>query len=146
MQWRPVMCRPSCCDNSGGQGAGIAAVALILIGALIVAKIGPIVAQIGHIALEVIRIAVVTAAAVLAVAVITWAVVMITRWQLRRTASAAGQTQVVVTPTIRVSASRASRPADCLACGGSGRVLKAIGGSRYQPGACPVCEPAQWAG
>jgi hypothetical protein len=146
MQWRPVMCRPSCCNNSGGQGAGIAAVALILIGALIVARIGPIVAQIGHIALEVIRIAVVTAAAVLALAAITWAVVMITRWQLRRTASAAGQTQVIAAPAIRVSAGRTSGPADCLACGGSGTVLKAIGGSRYQPGACPVCEPIERAG
>ena len=54
------MCKPSCCDNSGGQGAGIAAVALILIGTLIVAKIGPIVAGIVHIALEVIRIAALT--------------------------------------------------------------------------------------
>ena len=63
------MCRPSCCDNSGGQGAGIAAVALIIGAALIVAKIGPIVAQIVHIALEVIRIAALTAGAVLAFAV-----------------------------------------------------------------------------
>ena len=27
---RPVMCRPSCCNNSDGQGAGIAAVAVII--------------------------------------------------------------------------------------------------------------------
>jgi len=140
------MCRPSCCDNSGGQGAGIAAVAIIIGAAFIVAKIGPIAARIVHIVLEVIRFAALTTGLVLALAAITWAAIMITRWQLRRTASAAGQTQVIAAPTIRVSASRASRPADCLACGGSGTVLKAIGGSRYQPGACPVCEPAQWAG
>src|SRR5689334_1691089 len=112
------MCRPSCCGNSGGQGAGIAAVALILGAALIVAKIGPIVAQIIHIALEVIRFAALSTGLVLALAAITWAAIMITRWQLRRTASAAGHTQVIAAPTIRVSASRASRPADCLACGG----------------------------
>ena len=141
------MCRPSCCDNSGGQGAGIAAVALILIGTFIVAKIGPIVARIVHIALEVIRIAALTTGLVIALAVIAWAAIMITRWQLRRKALAAGQTQVIAAPAIRVSASRASRPADCLACGGSGTVLKAIGdGGRCQPGACPVCEPAAWAG
>ncbi len=142
------MCRPSCCDNSGGQGAGIAAVAIIIGAALIVAKIGPIVAQIAHIALEVIRIAALTTGLALALAAITWAAIVITRWQLRRTTLAAGQTQVIAAPTIRVSASRASRPADCLACGGSGKVLRAIDsdGSRYQPGACPVCEPAQWAG
>ena len=120
------MCRPSCCDNSGGQGAGIAAVAIIIGAALIVAKIGPIVARIVHIALEVIRIAALTTGLVLALAVITWAAIMITRWQLRRTAPAAGQTQVIAAPAIRVSASRASRPADCLACGGSGKVLRAI--------------------
>ena len=140
------MCRPSCCNNSGGQGAGIAAVALILGAALIVAKIGPIVAQIAHIVMEVIRIAALTIGLVLALAVITWAAIMITRWQLRRTAPAAGQTQVVVAPAIRVSASRAGRPADCLACGGSGQVLRALDGGRYQPGACPVCEPAEWVG
>ena len=83
------MCRPSCCDNSGGQGAGIAAVALILGAALIVAKIGPIVAKIVHIALEVIRFAALTTGLVLALAAITWAAIMITRWQLRRTAPAA---------------------------------------------------------
>jgi hypothetical protein len=140
------MCRPSCCDNSGGQGAGIAAVAIIIGAALIVAKIGAIVARIAHIALEVIRIAALTTGLVLALAAITWAAIMITRWQLRRTASAAGQTQVIAAPTIRVSASRASRPADCLACGGSGKVLQLIDGSRYQPGACPVCEPIERAG
>jgi len=140
------MCRPSCCDKPGGQGAGIAAVAIIIGAALIVAKIGPIVAQIAHIALEVIRIAALATGLVLALAVITWAAIMITRWQLRRTAPAAGQTQVIAAPAIRVSASWASGPADCLACGGSGTVLKAIGGSRYQPGACPVCEPAERAG
>ena len=142
------MCRPSCCDNSGGQGAGIAAVAIIIGAALIVAKIGPIVARIIHIALEVIRIAALTTGLVLALAAITWAAIMITRWQLRRTAPTAGQTQVIVTPAIRVSATRASGPADCLACGSNGKVLKAIDsdGSRYQPGACPVCEHAERVG
>jgi hypothetical protein len=141
------MCRPSCCDNSRGQGAGIAAVAIITGAALIVAKIGPIVARIIRIALEVIRFAALTTGLVLALAAITWTAIMITRWQLRRTAHAAGQTQVIAAPAIRVSASRVSGPADCLACGGGGTVLKAIGdGSRYQPGACPVCQPAKWAG
>ena len=140
------MCRPSCCDNSGGQGAGIAAVAIIIGAVLIVAKIGPIVASIIHIALEVIRVAALTTGLVLALAAITWAAIMITRWQLRRTAPAAGQTQVIAAPAIRVSPSRASRPADCLACGSSGKVLQLIDGRQYQPGACPVCEPAEWAG
>ena len=33
------MCRPSCCNNSGGSGAGIAAVAIIMVAALVAAKI-----------------------------------------------------------------------------------------------------------
>src|SRR5262245_50087091 len=118
------MCRPSCCNNSGGQGAGIAAVALILGAAVIVAKIRPN-------ALQAIRLAALTTGMVLALAAITWAAITITRWQLRRTAPAASRTRVVAAPTIWVSASRASRPADCLACGGSGQVLRAIDGHRY---------------
>jgi hypothetical protein len=140
------MCRPSCCDNSGGQGAGIAAVAIIVGAAFIVAKIGPIVARIVHDALEAIRIAALASGLVLALAVITWAAIMITGWQLRRTAPVAGRTQVIAAPAIRVSASRASRPADCLACGDSGQVLRSIDGGRYQQFACPVCEPAERAG
>src|SRR6266516_5179861 len=81
---RPVMCRPSCCDNSRGQGTGIAAVALILLGTFIVAKIDPIVARIVHVALEVIYIAALTAAAVLAFAVLTWLAIMTVRWWLHR--------------------------------------------------------------
>ena len=140
------MCRPSCCNNSRGQGAGIAAVAVILGAAIIAAKIGPIVATIVHIALKVIRFAALTTGLVLVLAAITWAAITITRWQLRRTALAANQTRVVAAPAIWVSARQASHPADCLASGGSGQVLKAINGSRYEPGECLVCEPVRRAG
>jgi hypothetical protein len=136
------MCRPSCCDNSGGQGAGIAAVALTLIGTLIVAKIGPIVAQIVHVALEVFRIAALTAGAVLALAMLAWLAVMIVRWRLRHHGA---RRQTILQPVNAWQEVPAGNRSACLACGGSGKVLKAIG-SRYQPGACPVCEPAAWAG
>src|SRR5215472_7693609 len=105
------MCRPSCCDNSGGQGAGIAGVAIIVGAAFIVAKIGPIVAQIAHVALEVIRIAALTTGLVLALAIITWAAITVTRWQLRRPAPAASQTHMVAAPASRIPLSQASRPA-----------------------------------
>jgi len=138
------MCRPSCCDNSGGQGAGIAAVALIAIGTLIVAKIGPIVAQIVHIALEVIRITALTAGAVLAVAVAAWLAVMTMRWWLRHRGAQRQATPQPVNATIWQNVPAGDQP-ECLACGGSKKVLQLIDGSRYQPGACPMCEPAQWA-
>jgi len=44
------MCRPSCCNN-GGQGAGIAAVALIMLAALIAARIVRIADRIIHVVL-----------------------------------------------------------------------------------------------
>ena len=139
------MCRPSCCDKNGGQGAGVAAVAIIIGAALIAAKVGPIVAGIVHTALEVLRIAALTTGLVLVLAVVTWAAIVITRWQLqRRKMLAANPTRVVVTRLWEQAESADRR--DCLACGGNGMVLRAIGGGRFQPGACPVCEPVRRAG
>jgi hypothetical protein len=135
------MCRPSCCDKNGGQGTGIAAVALIIGAALIAAKIGPIVAHIIHVVLEVIRLVALTTGLVVALAAITGAAITITRWQLWRKALAANATQMVTAYTIRVQPSQPAHSADCLACGGTGTVLRAIGTGRYQPGECPVCEP-----
>jgi hypothetical protein len=138
------MCRPSCCNNSGGQGAGIAAVAIIVGAALIVAKIGPIVAHIVHVALEAIRIAALSAGAVLAVAVAVWLTVTTVRWWLRQHGARWQAIPQPVNATAWQNVPAGDRP-ECLACGGSGKVLRAIG-DKYQPGACPVCEPAEWAG
>jgi hypothetical protein len=139
------MCRPSCCDKNGGQGAGVAAVAIIIGAALIAAKIGPIVAGIVHTVLEVLRIVALTTGLVLALALVTWAAIVITRWQLqRRKMLMANQTRMVVTQPWE-QAEPADRR-DCLACGGTGTVLRAIGSGRYRPGECPVCEPITRAG
>jgi hypothetical protein len=139
------MCRPSCCDNSRGQGTGIAAVAIMLGAAAVAARIGPLVATIVHTAVEVIRVAALTAAAVLAWAVLSWLTVMIVRrWHRRHDAQRQATVQPI-SPAARQHMTGGDGPG-CLACGGSGTVLKAIGGSRYQPGVCPVCEPAEWAG
>jgi hypothetical protein len=139
------MCRPSCCRNDSGPGAGIAAVAILIVAALIVAKIGPVVAGIIHTVLEVIRLAALTVGVAAAVTVVTWAVIKVTRWQLRRqTALAASQARVFVMPE-RGQTRQANQPS-CLACGGSGTVLRAISGGRYRPGQCPVCVPARRAG
>ena len=140
------MCRPPCCNDSGGQGSGIAAVALIMLAALVVAKIGPIVARILHTVAEVIRLVALTTGVVVALAVLTWAAIAIIRWQLRRSALAAARTRVVTMPAVRFSANQVSGPANCLACGGTGTVLRAISNNRYQPGQCPVCEPVTRAG
>src|SRR5690242_19731071 len=140
------MCRPPCCNDNGGQDAGIAAVALFIGAALIAARIGPIVARVLHTVIEVIRLVALTMGVVAALAVLTWAAVAITRRQLRRRAPAAVRTRAVTMAAIRFPADRISGPAGCLACGGTGTVLQAISSGRYQPGECPVCVPVGRAG
>ena len=135
------MCRPPCCNHSGGQGTGIAAVAVIIGAALVAAKIGPIVATIVHVVLDVIRLVALATGLAVVLAVITWAAITITRWQLRRSALTAARTEVVTMPANRFLADQVNGLADCLACGGTGTVLRAISSGRYQPGQCPVCEP-----
>jgi hypothetical protein len=138
------MCRPSCCDNSRGQGTGIAAVAVIVGAALIAAKIGPIVAEIIRVALEVLRIAALTAGAVLALAVLTWLTMTIARWWLRH--RSAQQRKAFAPVVAREPFQPAGNRIGCLACGDTGKVLRLTDGSHYQPDSCPVCEPVRWAG
>lgn len=133
------MCRPSCCKPSH-EGAGITAIAVIAAGAIVAVKIGPIVARIIHLAIEVLTIIMLTAASALACIVLAWLAICIVRWQARRTRA---QQTAVLRP---VPSEPIDSKADCLACGGTGTVLRAITGSGYQPQVCPVCEPAQRAG
>jgi hypothetical protein len=141
------MCRrSSCCNNTRGQGSGIAPVALILLAVVVAARIGPIVAHIIHTVLEVIRIAALTTGVVLALAAVTWAAIVITRWQMQRHAEAADSARVAAPPAFRLAASRSTYPDGCLACGGTGTVLRAINGTRFQPQDCPVCEPSRRVG
>ena len=139
------MCRPPCCNKNGGQGTGIAAVAVLMLAALIVAKIGPIVADVIHTALEVIRLAALTIGVATAVTAFAWVVIKVIRWQLhRRTVIAASQQRVFVMPGRQQAASSAQHA--CLACGGTGTVLRAISAGRWQPRQCPVCAPVARAG
>ena len=117
---------------------------LIMLAALIVAKIGPVVADVIHTALEVIRLTALTIGVAIAVTVFTWVVIKVIRWQLqRRAAIAASQARVFAMPRRQQTGPAASMaawpvvaPARC--CGPSA--------GSYQPGQCPVCEPAQRAG
>jgi hypothetical protein len=139
------MCRPSCCNHTGGQDAGLAAVAILMLAALIVAKIGPLVAAIVHTTLEVIGFTALAIGAIAAVTAFTWLGIKVTRWQLHRRATiAASQAKVFVMP--RRQQTGPAGQLGCLACGGTGTVLRAISAGRYRPGQCPVCEPAQKAG
>lgn len=134
------MCRPSCCPKSSGNGTGIAAVAVIAMGAIAAVKIGPVVARIVHLIVEVLTIVMLTAASALAAIVLAWLTVCIVRWHARRTRA---RQAVTLRP---VPSEPVASTADCLACGGTGTVLRAITGSRYQSQVCPVCEPTRKAG
>jgi hypothetical protein len=139
------MCRPSCCKPSN-EGAGIAAVAVIAGTAFVAVKIGPIVARILHLVVEVLTIIMLTAVTALACIVLGWLTVRIVRWRLgRRTAHSPITLRLVPTATPSHVEQAETEPG-CLACGGTGRVLRAISGSSYRAQSCPACEPIQRAG
>jgi len=136
------MCRPSCCAKPSGEGAAITAIAVVIGGALIVAKIGPVVARIFHVVAEALAIVVLTAASVLACLLVTCLVIRIVRWRnCRRAAQRPFLRPVRSTARLH----RETTGQRCLACGDTGTVLRAIGG-RYQDRPCPACEPAHRAG
>ena len=109
---------------------------LIMIAALIAAKIGPIVAEVIHTALEVIRLTALTIGAAAAVTAFTWMVIKITRWQLhRRTAIVASQPRMFAMPQRQQTGPAGQQ--GCLACGGTGTVLRAISADRWQPDPVP---------
>jgi hypothetical protein len=141
------MCRPPCCRQPSCEGAGIAAVAILVAAAFVYAKIGPAVARIWHVAVEALTIAVLTAAAAAAVIAVTWATARILR---HRRASR----QVMLYP-VPSGAQQLSDHADstagcqvcgldCAACDDSGTVVLAITGDRYEKRPCPVCQPVHW--
>ena len=134
------MCKRSCCCHTkSGEGAGVAAVAVLAAGAIVAVKIGPVVARIIHLAVEVLTIIMLTAASALAAIVLTWVTVRVVRWRLRQHHARQPLTLRPV-PSV-ASVSPADPQPGCLACGDTGTVLRAITSSRYQAGPCPVCEP-----
>jgi hypothetical protein len=140
------MCRPSCCNKSSSEGAGIAAVAVVIGAAFVAVKIGPIVARILHVVVEVLTIITLTAAAALACLLLGWLTVCIVRWRNRRHHAHRQITLRPVPFTARQHIGQANDDPDCLACGDTGTALRAISGSRYQARPCPACEPVKRTG
>ncbi len=65
------------------------------------------------------------------------------RWLSDRNGASFGQ----VTDTEKLSQLRPARDErSCLACGGNGEVLRSDGAGRFEPRACPECQPARLAG
>ncbi len=122
------MCRPPCCNDSGsGGGLAIAAIAAVLIGAAVIDKAAPVLAQTVKIAVEVIRIGLIVTLSAATCAAITWITVRVVRWRAKRRHSA--------------------QPApSCAECGNTGEVLWAGEGGRFELAACTGCQPAERAG
>jgi hypothetical protein len=136
------MCRrPSCCQPSN-EGAGIAAVAVIAGAAYAYAKIGPVAARIWHLAVEAVTIFTLGCAAAAAGIVITWATAHFIRTRRPRRQAVL----VSVRPDTRSSITRADHQPECLACGDTGTVLRAIAPRSYQHESCPACQPTHRAG
>ena len=135
------MCRSSCCRERSDAGAGVVAVAVIAGAAFAYAKIGPVVARIWHLAVDALTIFTHTCAAAAAVIVVTWVVVRITRIGQTRRHTALYPVQ----PAVWHELDRHSSQPGCLACGGTGTVLRAIG-SGYRDQSCPACQPVHRAG
>ena len=135
------MCRPPCC-KSPDDGAGIAAVAVIAAAVFAAAKIGPAVARIWHIAVEALTIFTLTAASAAACILVTLATARIID-------SRRAHRQVLpypVPPAVRQHTAPIGGEPGCLACGGTGTVLRAITASEFRADPCPACDPAERAG
>ena len=125
------MCRPSCCKPSG-DGAGIAAVAVIAGGAFVYAKIGRAVARIWHLAMEALAIFMLTAASAVVAIMVTWAMARVIR---SRRAHRQTLPYRIEPATLHDTVQADSEPG-CLACGGTGMVLRAITASDYRSDRC----------
>jgi hypothetical protein len=134
------MCRPPCCQPPSNEGAGIAAVAVVIGAAFVYSQIGSVVARIWHIAVEALTIFTLTCAAAAAGIMVTWATAHIIR--TRRTRR---KTVLLPVPPAWPELDQEANEPRCLACGGTGTVLRAIGNG-YQDSSCPACQPVHRAG
>jgi len=138
------MCRPSCCKPRS-QAPGIAAVAVIIGAGIAVHKISHILARIAHDIINALLLIALTAGAIAAAAITIWMVTWVVRWWLRhRTAHFRQGHPIQHIRTLHLRPVRERQP--CLACGGNGQVLRADTAGRFEPRACPECQPARLAG
>jgi hypothetical protein len=137
------MCRPPCCQPSH-EGTSIAAVAVAVLigGGYAYAKIGPEVARIWHLAVEAVIIFTLGCAAAATGIVVTWATAHAIRTRRTRRQAVLLPVQAAAWPE---PVQDSSEP-DCLACGDTGTVLRAIGTGSYQHEWCPACQPVHRAG
>jgi hypothetical protein len=138
------MCRPSCCTSSSRNsgGTGLAVIAILIAAAIVAAKIGPTLAEIGRVALDVAGIAALTAVSVLVLAAAIWLAIRLTRRYRHRRV----QRQAARIPAAHTTGFVPVSEQSCLACGARGQVVRIIGTSAVQVRPCPECQPTRLMG
>jgi hypothetical protein len=161
------MCKPNCCKPRS-QAPGIAAVALIIGAGILAGKGRQIADRVLHEVAEVLRIAAITTGAIAAAAITTLILILLVRWWLRCRQAEGQVTAKVARAHADIAASLArvlddetglaqiyathvqqapARPGSpsCVACGGTGEVLRSDDTGRFEARACPECQPARLA-
>ena len=79
------MCRPPCCNDSGsGSGLAVGAIAVLLIGAAVISKVRPALAEATKVAIEALRIGLIVTLAAVTCAAVTWIIIRVIRWRIHR--------------------------------------------------------------
>ena len=122
------MCRPPCCNDSGsGSGLAVGAIAALLIGAAVISKVRPALAEAAKVAIEALRIGLIVTLAAVTCAAITWIIIRVIRWRIHRHQSK----QAVPT---------------CPACDDSGEVLWTSRDGELKLTGCAGCQTTRQAG
>ena len=122
------MCRPPCCNNSGsGSGLAVGAIAVLLMGAAVISKVRPALAEASKVAIEALRIGLIVTLVAVTCAVVTWIIIRVIRWRIHR-----HQTK----QTART----------CPACDDSGEVLWASQDGELKLTGCAGCQTTRQAG
>jgi hypothetical protein len=104
-----------------------------------------VLARIWHLATEALAIFTLTCAAAAAAILVTWATARIIGSRRAHRQPLPYRAEPVA-PAARSCPVEADAGPGCLACGGTGTVLRAVTASHYQAGPCPACDPAERAG
>lgn len=135
------MCKPSRCNTRSADGIGIIALAVVALA--VIGTVGPIVAAISHVIIEVAKLVAIGIASGTMIAVAAWVTVQV----LRARAISRSLSRVYLTARqepARVTARTPLYEQSCITCGDTGRIIRMIGnGDSFQIRACPECQPAQ---
>ena len=122
------MCRPPCCnDSGGGSGLAVGAIAVLLIGAAIISKVRPALAEAAKVAIEALRIGLIVTLTAVICAAVTWVIIRVIRWRIHR------HQPKRTAPT-------------CPACDDSGEVLWTSRDGELKLTGCAGCQTTRQAG